>query len=74
MPNDDASFARVWAEFDDERLESTRFDYVWLAATGPNSHAIRIAQLQAESRRRARADLIDRARERVAASVAKRLG
>jgi hypothetical protein len=60
MPNDDASFVRVWAEFDDERLESTLFDYLWLAATGPNDHAGRIAQLEVEAERRGRAELIER--------------
>ena len=64
MPNDEAGFARVWAEFDDERLGSTLFDYLWLASTGPNSHAIRIAQLLAEAERRGKVELIERARER----------
>ena len=62
MLNDEAGFARVWAEFDDERLESTLFDYLWLAATGPDAHVGRIAQLRAEAERRSGAELIERSR------------
>ena len=38
VPRVDDDLARVWAEFDDARLESALFEYFWLAVNTPNSH------------------------------------
>ena len=56
--------ARVWAEFDDARLESTLFEYLWLAVNSPNSHANRIGQLIAEAERRGKPKLVESAKKR----------
>jgi hypothetical protein len=68
----DDGWAQVWAAFDDDRLEQTLYEYVWLAASTPNHHDSRIAQLKAEAERRGRPELIERAQVRVSAAVAKK--
>jgi hypothetical protein len=56
--------ARVWAEFDDTRLESTLFEYLWLAVNTPNSHMNRIGQLIAEAERRGKPEFVANARKK----------
>jgi hypothetical protein len=58
----DDDLARVWAEFDDARLESALFEYLWLAVNTPNSHANRIGQLIAEAERRGKPELVESAK------------
>ena len=64
VPPVDDDLARVWAEFDDAGLESTLFEYLWLAVNTPNSHANRIGQLIAEAERRGRPELVERAKRK----------
>ena len=61
-PDDD--WARVWAEFDDARLESALFEYFWPAVNPPNSHTSRLGQLIAEAERRGKPELQGSARRR----------
>lgn len=65
MTQDENGFERVWRDLDDEHLESTLFEYLWLAANTPNGHAPRIAQLKREIERRGKPEMIERAEARV---------
>ena len=60
MDTDDG-WPQVWAEMSDEELRERLRHYLFLAANGPLQHAKRIAQLEAESDKRGKTEMVDEA-------------